>query len=526
MTDEGVVKKDIFPYVEYDPGSCEHWDNHRTVFSGWYRIPCGDIEATKTAIQEYGVVDAAVLTTEAFLAYSEGIYEDANSTCPEGYYAETDHSVALIGWDDTPPEGGEGCWILRNSWGPDWGEDGYMRIRYNSAHVACACAYLVYDPVPIAATQSATGIITGGVTLNGEVGTEGVSTEYYFEYGTTTEDEFETEYRDAGSDHELVYVSENLTGLTPETIYHFRIVAHNTCGASAYGSDSSFTTLGIPAIPVVTTTAAQDVACTTVTLNGTVSPKSADTICHFEYGTTPDYGKRTIPLYLEAGIYAVPVSLDVSGLDPGTSYHFRLVAENSEGGPVYGDDRTFETPSVILQEGFESDGTIPTGWTLEYVTGSTEWSFRDGGEEEHPPSANSGTYNACFYDANGNSTKLVSPSINIGDGVSNAALVFWYCMANWLGDQDELRVYYRTSSGHTWTLLREYTNTVDSWTRRVISLPNPGSTYYIAFEGTGYFGYGVCVDDIEISAILPATSSSKGSSGGGCFIGAVASHFQ
>ena len=82
LTAEGVVSEENFPYMEYDPGSCEHWDDPRTVFSGWYRIPCGDIEAIKTSIMEYGVVDAAVRTTDAFLAYSEGIYRDANTTCP------------------------------------------------------------------------------------------------------------------------------------------------------------------------------------------------------------------------------------------------------------------------------------------------------------------------------------------------------------------------------------------------------------------------------------------------------------
>lgn len=526
LTDEGIVREGSFPYVEYDPGSCEHWDDPRTVFSGWYRIPCGDTEAIKIAIREYGVVDAAVLTTDAFLAYSEGIYEDANITCPEGYYAETDHAIALVGWDDTPPEGGGGCWILRNSWGEGWGEDGYMRISYNAAHVACAGTYLVYDPVPVVVTQSATGIITGGATLNGEVGSEGVSTDYYFEYGTTTDYEFETEHRDAGSEPALVTVSEDLTGLDPEKTYHFRIAADNTFGGSAYGSDKSFTTLGIPDIPVVATTAAQDISCTTVTLNGTVNPKSDGTTCHFEYGTTMDYGRKTISRYLEAGIYDVPVTFSVSGLDPGTSYHFRLAAENSIGGPIYGDDRTFETPSIILQEGFESDGAIPTGWTIEYVTGSTEWSFRDGGEEGHPPSANSGEYNACFYSTSGNSTKLVSPPMEFVEGARDAKLIFWHCMEGWLGDQDELRVYYRTSSGGSWILLREYTNSVGSWTRRAISLPNPGSAYYVAFEGAGYFGYGVCVDDIEISAVFPAKSSSKGGGGGGCFIDAAAYNFQ
>ncbi len=59
------------------------------------------------------------------------------------YYAVTNHVVALVGWDDN---GGDGYWILRNSWGDAWGEGGYMRIKYNAAHVACAACYLTFTP--------------------------------------------------------------------------------------------------------------------------------------------------------------------------------------------------------------------------------------------------------------------------------------------------------------------------------------------------------------------------------------------
>ncbi|MDD5556431.1 MAG: C1 family peptidase [bacterium] len=150
LTVEGVCTEAAFPYRQTDPGSCAHWDKERTVFASWHRIPCNDIDAIKTAIMTYGVVDAAVYAGSAFQAYSGGVYNDTNTSCSATpcYYATTNHAIALVGWDDSPPEGGGGVWILRNSWGGGWGEGGYMRLRYTAARVACAACYLVYEHEP------------------------------------------------------------------------------------------------------------------------------------------------------------------------------------------------------------------------------------------------------------------------------------------------------------------------------------------------------------------------------------------
>ncbi len=93
----------------------------------------------------YGVIDVAVYAGSAFQGYSGGIYQDTNTSCSATPcdYTPTNHAVALVGWNDA-----DGAWILRNSWGPSWGENGYMRIKYTSAIVACEATYLVYSVVP------------------------------------------------------------------------------------------------------------------------------------------------------------------------------------------------------------------------------------------------------------------------------------------------------------------------------------------------------------------------------------------
>jgi hypothetical protein len=139
LTVEGVCAESSFPYTETAPGSCTHWDAPRASFSSWYPVPCGDINAIKTAIMK-GVVDAAVYADSAFQAYSGGIFENSSTSCYGSPcdYTPTNHAIALVGWNDADG----GYWILRNSWGTDWGESGYMSIRYTAARVACEVAYL------------------------------------------------------------------------------------------------------------------------------------------------------------------------------------------------------------------------------------------------------------------------------------------------------------------------------------------------------------------------------------------------
>ncbi len=151
LVDYGICQENFFPYTDYDqPCGWPQPYQYLKKFQSWHRIPCGDIEAIKTAIMTYGVVDAAVYAESAFITYDGGIYQDTNTSCSSSpcYYTPTNHAIALVGWDDNPPEGGSGVWILRNSYGTSWGEDGYMRIRYTAARVSCEVSYLVYGAAP------------------------------------------------------------------------------------------------------------------------------------------------------------------------------------------------------------------------------------------------------------------------------------------------------------------------------------------------------------------------------------------
>jgi predicted lipoprotein with Yx(FWY)xxD motif len=94
--------------------------------------------------------------------------------------------------------------------------------------------------------------------------------------------------------------------------------------------------------PVVTTSPAVPVAGG-YTLKGTIYTYALDTHYHFEYGTTTAYGTNVPVPDADAGTSpVVPVAQTVTGLAPSTTYHFRIVAENSKG-PGMSADATFTT---------------------------------------------------------------------------------------------------------------------------------------------------------------------------------------
>jgi hypothetical protein len=149
----------------------------------------------------------------------------------------------------------------------------------------------------------------------------------------------------------------------------------------------------------------------------------------------------------------------------------------------------------LWSEDFE-DGSM-TGWTTD---GSGTWSVATG-DYSSSTGAGHGTYNAKItHGTSGNVTKLITPEIDLSS-VASAELSFMHVQRSWSGDIDELKVYYRTSSSGSWTLLdgQAYSNAVASWTTEEgITLPNLSSTYQIAFEYTDHFGYGVGVDYVNI----------------------------
>jgi len=150
LVEHGVPREADFPYTVTDPGDDLHWDAPRYTIRSWYSIPTNDVETTRRVLHSIGAVMVGVnvdLETTTFYDYESGVFED-DYRVPDSVdlLADLNHAVALVGWNDDPGDGGMGTWILRNSWSPNWGQDGYMQIRYLSAGVNLLGEYAIVEP--------------------------------------------------------------------------------------------------------------------------------------------------------------------------------------------------------------------------------------------------------------------------------------------------------------------------------------------------------------------------------------------
>ena len=192
---------------------------------------------------------------------------------------------------------------------------------------------------PVETTDPASLVASFSARLNALLNPHGLPTSVHFQYGTTPSYGLTTAPQNR-TGNTFQAVGANVTGLTANTLYHFRVVASNGAGTTM-GSDRTFTTLTPTGPPVVITNAATNVTASSGTLNGSLDPHGLTTNVFFQYGTTTSYGSAT-PMQSQTGNTYRNIAANINGLTPHTTYHFRMVATNA-GGTRMGSDRTFTT---------------------------------------------------------------------------------------------------------------------------------------------------------------------------------------
>jgi cathepsin L len=103
------------------------------------RVP--DRERIKSAILKYGPVAAAVQATDRFRYYTGGVFVDVPTPSePDKQQQNVNHGVTIVGWDDGKWKAG--AWLIKNSWGTEWGEKGYMWIAYDNNCIGYGSAWV------------------------------------------------------------------------------------------------------------------------------------------------------------------------------------------------------------------------------------------------------------------------------------------------------------------------------------------------------------------------------------------------
>lgn len=133
----GVTDEACMPYqatnMNCTTSRCADWQNRLTKIASY--TGAATVEARKTAIATIGPVVAGMAVYNDFFAYQTGVYVKTAGSSLAGY-----HCICVVGYDDN-----QQCWIIKNSWGPNWGDGGFCRIRYNQPDLLIDTSWMFYS---------------------------------------------------------------------------------------------------------------------------------------------------------------------------------------------------------------------------------------------------------------------------------------------------------------------------------------------------------------------------------------------
>jgi C1A family cysteine protease len=140
--DSGPISESADPYVASDV-SCISGSTPVAYETDAYFLP-NDANTIRDFILNYGGVYTSMY-------WADGSYNASNYTYYYNGSHSSNHAVVIVGWDDSKTTaGGTGAWIIKNSWGTSWGENGYFYVSYNDKQILSSNAFwpnrIGYDP--------------------------------------------------------------------------------------------------------------------------------------------------------------------------------------------------------------------------------------------------------------------------------------------------------------------------------------------------------------------------------------------
>ena len=273
------------------------------------------------------------------------------------------------------------------------GEDAgklYVASSFTDAN-SVVQAFSLPGPGPLVEDQGVEDIEPTTANLVARINPEGDETTYRFEYGTTEAYGQSTPTQTlAAEEFEPEDVEAGIEELIPDTTYHFRVVATNHCNPSVpteecvtEGEDQTFTAR--PAVDILAQWAS-DVAAITARLHAKMDPLGVEAEAWLEWGTDESYGEVVTFANLGDGFGPVLRETSLTGLQAGTTYHYRFVARDERDGNTYtvhGPDQTFITQFGGL--GFKlADNRV---WEMVSPSDKNGAKFAGGGENALQASA-------------------------------------------------------------------------------------------------------------------------------------------
>jgi len=150
----GIIPETCFPYQGKDGVSCsekcDDWVDHLIPIHGYgFWIPDGspeDRDRIKTQILEKGPVIAGLCVIKMFQRCSILFHNPSFVFSTLQKTSGVNHEAVLVGWKDDPKIMNGGYWIVKNSWGADWGDNGFFNIAYGCLGIDKECiTWVEYD---------------------------------------------------------------------------------------------------------------------------------------------------------------------------------------------------------------------------------------------------------------------------------------------------------------------------------------------------------------------------------------------
>ncbi|MGH9560005.1 MAG: fibronectin type III domain-containing protein, partial [Terracidiphilus sp.] len=213
-----------------------------------------------------------------------------------------------------------GTWVGWTQWGVTNRTDGDLQYYFRVAASTSA---------PTISNVGAGSLTSGAANISWNTDQTATS---QVEYGATTSYAYTTNV-----DGSMVTThAEKLSSLTASTLYHYRVLSTNSTGQQSVSGDMTFTTSVASGGPVISNVSGTPISTSSAVIAWTTDEHSTSQV---QYGLTTNYGSWSA----QNSTLMSSHSQTLSGLTPGTVYHFRVISINGAGEQSVSGDYTFRT---------------------------------------------------------------------------------------------------------------------------------------------------------------------------------------